>query len=420
MQSKTFNIISLGCKVNSYECGAVSAIFFENGWLENEIDPEVYIINTCSVTSTADQKSRQHIRAFKEKHPDCIVVVMGCYAQKAHKFIIDSLGADIVTGTSHKNQIYDFVMQFKKDHIKHDYADSDVFKFDYEEICQTAYCENVRAYLKIQDGCSNFCTYCLIPYLRGKMRSRDFSQIIKEAHEIVSKGYQEIVLTGIHVGGYGKDLKDHSFYDVVNELTKIDGLKRITISSIEESEIGDDLISLYKSAPNMAHHIHIPLQSGSKAVLEMMNRHYNKTGFLTTIKKLKQACPDIAITTDVIVGFPGETDEMFEETVNFIKEVGFAQLHVFPYSLREGTVAAKLPNQIDPKIKKARAKVLRDLSNELFNDFSNQFKGQTLDVLVESCDEEKNICYGHTSNYINISFKGDKELINKIIPVKFE
>lgn len=418
MKKNSFYVHSLGCKVNAYECSAIKSKLKNAGYVLNSEDPEIIIINTCSVTSTADQKSRQHIRSFKNNHPDSIIVVMGCYAQKAHKFIYDDLKADIIVGNSNKDKLFDLIETYKKDRIRIDLTQDNTSKFDYEEICQTAYSENVRAYLKIQDGCDNFCSYCIIPYLRGRVRSRSFQQILKEANEIVRQGFKEIVLTGIHVGGYGKDLKEYSFYDVVDALTNIDGLKRLTISSIEASEIDDRLIKLYKTKDNLAHHIHIPLQSGSETILKLMNRHYDKDKFLEKITKLKKECKDIAITTDVIVGFPGETDDLFNETYEFIKKAGFAQLHVFPYSIREGTKASKMDGQVLPEIKKQRAKKLRDLSDELYEKFLKENEGKTLDVLIESYDDDKKTVKGHTSNYINLTIPGSKDMVNTIIKVK--
>ncbi len=418
MKKNSFYVHSLGCKVNAYECSAIKSKLINAGYVLNSEDPEIIIINTCSVTSTADQKSRQHIRSFKNNHPDSIIVVMGCYAQKAHKFIYDDLKADIIVGNSNKDKLFDLIETYKKDRIRIDLTQDNTSKFDYEEICQTAYSENVRAYLKIQDGCDNFCSYCIIPYLRGRVRSRSFQQILKEANEIVRQGFKEIVLTGIHVGGYGKDLKEYSFYDVVDALTNIDGLKRLTISSIEASEIDDRLIKLYKTKDNLAHHIHIPLQSGSETILKLMNRHYDKDKFLEKITKLKKECKDIAITTDVIVGFPGETDDLFNETYEFIKKAGFAQLHVFPYSIREGTKASKMDGQVLPEIKKQRAKKLRELSDEWYEKFLKENEGKTLDVLIESYDDDKKTVKGHTSNYINLTIPGSKDMVNTIIKVK--
>ncbi len=416
----TFKIFSLGCKVNSYECASLKALFLDAGYSEssNE-DCDIALINTCSVTATADQKSRQHIRKLKNEYPHAIIIVMGCYSQGHHEFVKDDIKADIVVGTSNRSQIPELIKQFKQDHKPIDLTEANPRKFDYEELSLTSYAENVRAYLKIQDGCDNFCSYCLIPLVRGKMRSRNKDNIIQEAKELLTKGYKEIVLTGIHVGGYGRDLSDYTFSNLVDELTLLKGLERLTISSIEESEIDDKLITLIKERTNIARHLHIPLQSGSEEVLKRMHRKYDKKAFLDKIKRIKLAVPDIAITTDVIVGFPGETDEEFIETSNFIKEVGFSMLHVFPFSPREGTLASKMPNQIPPLVKKERTKSLIELSNSLWEEYKNRFNGKTLHVLIENYDEKNKVIRGHSENYIEVSLSGTKDQINTIIEVKY-
>ena len=417
---KRFSFLSLGCKVNFYENSALRSVFLSRGYLEDDINPDIIVINTCSVTATADQKSRQHIRSLRKKHPHSIICVMGCYAQKNHKFILESCGADIITGTSNRNKIPEYIDKFLIDHEKVDYTKDNPRSFSYEEISLTSFSENVRAYLKIQDGCNQFCTYCIIPHVRGVSRSRNFDAVINEAKEIVNNGFKEIVLTGIHVGGYGRDLKDKSFSDLLEALSNIEGLKRITISSIDSHEIDDKLIELLKTKDNIAHHIHICLQSGSNSVLKRMNRHYDTDSFLDVCRRVKEAIPDVAITTDVIVGFPGESEEEFKESFDFIKKCGFAMLHVFPFSPREGTLAARMKGQISPEIKKKRAKILLDLSDELWDKFLNENNGRYFDVLVESYDEDKELLFGHTSNYIGVSFKGKREDINKIINVKYD
>ena len=419
MENRTFFLYCLGCKVNSYENSALRSIFLARGYKEDNINPDIIVINTCSVTATADQKSRQHIRSLRKKHPNSVLCVMGCYSQKMHEFVINELNADIVIGTNHRSELAKYIDQYYIDHIKRDYTEDNPFKFSYEEMSITSFSENVRSYLKIQDGCNNFCTYCLIPYLRGKTRSRDFDTIIKEAKEIVNNGFKEIVLTGIHVGGYGKDLNNHTFSDLVEALSDIEGLKRITISSIDEAEIDDKLIELFKTRDNLAHHIHVCLQSGSSSVLKRMNRHYNTEEFYNKISKIKEACPDVAITTDVIVGFPQESEEEFNETYEFIKKCNFAMLHVFPFSPREGTIAAKMKGQISSEIKKDRTQKLIKLSNSLWNQFLLDNNNKEMDILVESYDENTKMCYGHSSNYIGFSFKGKREDINQIIKVKF-
>ena len=411
---KTFTTISLGCKVNAYEISALSSRLKEHGFKEDNNNPDVAIINTCSVTSTADQKSRQHIRKLINNYPNAIVVVMGCYSQGHHKFIFDEIKPNIVVGTSHRSDLVDLILKADKSTYL-DLTEDNSRTFEYEELGITNLSENVRSYLKIQDGCDNFCSYCLIPLRRGKARNRNHDLIVKEANYLVNEGYQEIVLTGIHVGGYQKDNPTDSFSNLVNDLLNIKDLYRLRISSIEESEIDDKLIELINTNDKLANHFHIPLQSGSDTVLKRMNRKYNKAQFLNKIKMIKKACPDVALTTDVIVGFPGESEEEFNETYEFIKECGFNMLHVFPFSSREGTAASKMPNQIDPKIKKQRALTLIELSNELWNEYTNKFVNKEVEVLVEQFDSINKVNIGHTSNYLEVKIPDNENKVGKIV-----
>lgn len=419
MNNLTFFVYSLGCKVNNYEAHAVQQLFLEKGMVYDNNNPDVIVINTCAVTHVSEQKSRQHIRHFKKQFPHAVIVVMGCYSQKESSYCTNQLEADIVVGTTNKYLIYDLLIKYLNNHEKICLINKNIKEFKYEEICQTAYIENVRSYLKIQDGCNNFCSYCLIPYLRGKPRSRSLVDIVNEAKHIVSLGIKEIVVSGIHIGSYGYDLENVNFAILIEQLLKIDNLKRLTISSIEASEISDDFINLYLKYPNLAKHIHIPLQSGSEKILKLMNRKYNKKEFLSVIKKLKNIVPDIAITTDVIVGFPGESDENFKETYDFIKEAGFAQLHVFPFSKRENTLAYHLKNQVDEQIKKSRAKLLRDLSSELYEAFKNTQNNKTLNVLIESYNPKTNKYFGHSENYIGVELSSDTNIINTIQTITY-
>ena len=412
---KTYTTISLGCKVNAYEISALTSRLQELGYKEDNIYPDVAIINTCSVTATADQKSRQHIRKLINNYPHAIVVVMGCYSQGQHEFIKNEIKADIITGTSHRDQLIEILQNYKKGDDLIDLTESNPRFFKYEELGQTTHFENVRAYLKIQDGCDNFCSYCLIPYRRGKARSRALIDVVNEAESIVKKGYKEIVLTGIHVGGYGKDLENTSFSALVESLLDIKNLYRLRISSIEESEIDDHLIELINERDNLANHFHIPLQSGSDSVLKRMNRKYNKEQFLNKIKLIKEACPNVALTTDVIVGFPGESEEEFMESYDFIKECGFNMIHCFPFSSREGTVASKMKEQIDPKIKKERNLRLIELSNKLWDEYTDKFVNKEVEVLVEQYDEVNRCNIGHTSNYIEVHIPGDKPLVGQVV-----
>lgn len=411
---KTFTTISLGCKVNAYEISALSSRLKEHGFKEDNNNPDVAIINTCSVTSTADQKSRQHIRKLINNYPNAIVVVMGCYSQGHHKFIFDEIKPNIVVGTNHRSDLVDLILKADKSTYL-DLTEDNSRTFEYEELGITNLSENVRSYLKIQDGCDNFCSYCLIPLRRGKARNRNHDLIVKEANYLVNEGYQEIVLTGIHVGGYQKDNPTDSFSNLVNDLLNIKDLYRLRISSIEESEIDDKLIELINTNDKLANHFHIPLQSGSDTVLKRMNRKYNKAQFLNKIKMIKKACPDVALTTDVIVGFPGESEEEFNETYEFIKECGFNMLHVFPFSSREGTAASKMPNQIDPKIKKQRALKLIELSNELWDEYTNKFVNKEVEVLVEQFDPINKVNIGHTSNYLEVKIQDNENKVGKIV-----
>ena len=410
----TFYTYTLGCKVNSYESSAVASYLLGDGFIYSEDNPDVVIINTCSVTHVADQKSRQHIRKFRKLYPNAIIVVMGCYAQGNGEYIKNECGADIVIGTSHRNEISKLIKEFAKNHAKIQEIELNPRCFSYEELGIASYSENIRAYLKIQDGCDNFCSYCIVPYRRGKARSRDFDIVVKEAKELVEKGYKEIVLTGIHVGMYGKDIGT-SFSNLVEELTKIDNLYRIRISSIEESEIDDKLIDLVANNPKVAKHLHIPLQSGSDPILKRMCRKYNTEEFYNKLHKIKSLLPNVCFTTDLIVGFPGETEEDFINSYNFIKKVGFNQIHVFPYSPREGTVAASFKDQIDPRIKGMRVDRILELSDELWDKYCKENVNQEVEVIIEKYDT-KNKCYiGHSSNYLLLQIKDDNLEVGSIV-----
>lgn len=416
-----FKIISLGCKVNSYECASLSSMLQKRGYFEcGNKTPDIVIINTCSVTATADQKSRQHIRKMMKEYPNAICVVMGCYSQGNKEYIEKEIGPHILVGTSNRDRISDFIDMFIKNGTKIVAVDDKPRFFDYEEMGITSFTDNVRAYLKIEDGCDNFCSYCLIPLRRGRMRSRAKENVIAEAKYLINEGYKEIVLTGIHVGGYGQDLEGTSFSNLVSELANLDGLRSLRISSIEESEIDDALITLVTENNVLAKHLHIPLQSGSDSVLKRMNRKYDSAQFVSKLQTLRSRLPDIALTTDVIVGFPGETDEEFEETIETIKKCDFNMLHVFPFSAREGTKAFLMKDQVAPNVKKERVHRLLDLSNELWDKYTNKFIDKDLEVLIEKYDEENRIASGHTSNYIDIKFNANNAKPGDIVVVNIQ
>lgn len=415
-------VFTLGCKVNTYESTALENLLQARGY-EPAIDeePDVVVINTCSVTSTSDQKSRQHIRSLIAKHPHAIIVAMGCYTQMAHTFVRDIPGVHIVVGTSHRGEIPDLIEEFKATGKVRDVVEEKTREFDYEPLNVTSYSDNARAFLKIQDGCDNYCSYCIIPFARGKMRSRVKEDILREVHRLSDQGYREIVLTGIHTAGYGNDFGDYHFVDLVRDILASEPrLFRLRISSIEDTEINDEFIELLKHNETIARHLHIPLQSGSTSVLKRMNRKYDTSYFLNVLKKIRQAVPDIAITTDVIVGFPGETDAEFQETVDFIKTAGFSQLHVFPFSPRSGTAAARMKDQVDGNVKKQRVQALLTLSDQLHEAYSSRFVGQTMEIIVEDRDPETLLWRGHSSNYLQGTLQSDEDLRGKIVKIQYK
>ena len=406
---KTFSVINIGCKVNAYELSAISSLLIKEGFKEDNTNPDVVIINTCSVTATADQKSRQHIRKMQKLYPHAVIAVMGCYAQGNHKFIEEEIKPTILLGTSHRRDVIELINKALKDGGNYKVIEENTRQYEYEELGITSYTDNVRAFLKVQDGCNNFCTYCIVPYRRGKMRSRNKDNVINEAKYLVEQGYQEIVLSGIHVGGYGQDLKDCSFSSLINELLKIPNLKSLRISSIEESEIDDQLINLVKEKDNLAKHLHVPLQSGSNKILKLMNRKYTREQFISRVKQIKSLVPNVMISGDVIVGFPHETEEDFMDTYHLCEEC-FDMLHVFPYSARPGTVAARMDEQISPEVKKERSKRLINLSNRLYEKYANRFIGQEISVLVEKYDENLQAYVGHTSNYLEVKIPKESKV----------
>ena len=416
---KTVAFHTLGCKVNTYESNAMLKIFNEAGYQEVDFKQvaDVYVINTCTVTNTGDSKSRQMIRKAIRKNPKATICVVGCYSQTAPEEIEKIEGVGVVLGTQYRSDIVKYVdehlgtgeMVIKVDNVMNlrKFEDLNIDRF-----------KNTRAFLKIQDGCNNFCTYCIIPYARGRVRSRQKESVLNQAQRLVDNGYVEIVLTGIHTAGYGEDLDDYSLYELLVDLVKIKGLKRLRISSIETSQISDEIIDLIGSNEIIVDHLHVPLQAGSDATLKRMNRKYTTAEYLEKINKIRSYLPNIAFTTDVIVGFPGETDEEFEETYNFIKQVNYSELHVFPYSPRKNTPAAKMKDQVNDQIKHERANRLLQLSKELNHEFALKQIGETLKVLFEKRDGEYLI--GHAGDYLKVKVKTADNLIGEIVTIKID
>lgn len=416
---KTVAFHTLGCKVNTYESNAMLKIFQDAGYQEVDFKEvaDVYVINTCTVTNTGDSKSRQMIRKAIRKNPEAVVCAVGCYSQVAPEDIEQIEGIGVVLGTQYRKEIVDLAEEYQKTNQKIVKVDSVKNLRKFEDLNIDRF-KNTRAFLKIQDGCNNFCTYCIIPYARGRVRSRKPESVLKQAELLVSRGYVEIVLTGIHTAGYGEDLENYSFYDLLVDLVKIKGLKRLRISSIETSQITDEIIDLIGSNDIIVDHLHVPLQSGCDATLKRMNRKYTTEQYLEKINKIRSYLPNIAFTTDVIVGFPGETDEEFQATYDFIKKVNYSQLHVFPYSPRKNTPAAKMKDQVNDQVKHQRVERLLELSKQLNYDFAMKQIDKTLKVLFEKRSGDYLI--GHASDYLQVKVKTNENLIGEIVNIKIE
>lgn len=406
-----FYIYTLGCKVNTYESNIMRDNLLNSGYIEGSIDnSDIYIINTCTVTNTSDNKSLKVIRRVLREHPEAITIAVGCMVQVNSELLKD-LGVSIVLGNKDKSKIVDYIQQYKIN--KRNITDIvDIMGVEFEDMCLNNF-NKARAFVKIEDGCENYCSYCIIPYARGKVRSKKPEKALEEIKKLVKDGHKEIVLTGIHTGHY--NYQDCSFADLLRQIIKIDGLKRLRISSIEITEITDEIIDLFKESDILVDHMHIPLQSGSNEILKSMNRKYDKQYFIDKIEKIRKVRPDISITTDVIVGFPGETDELFKETMETIKKIKFSKIHVFPFSLRKGTKAEELPNHIDNTIKKKRVKELINLSKELEIEYMNKFINKEMSFLPEIYKDGYLI--GHTGNYLQIKTMGNSKLLNKLVNV---
>lgn len=418
----TIAYYTLGCKVNNYETEAISELFKKAGYTRVNFEDiaDVYVINTCTVTNTGDRKSRKMIRQAIRRNPDAIVCVTGCYAQTKPNEIAQIEGVDIIIGTNGRERIVDLVEQYRKNREPITFV-KDVFRdVEFENLPVMFYESRTRANLKIQEGCYNFCTFCIIPFARGKMRSKKPEDVIREIQNLVNHGHLEIILTGIHTGGYGVDFDNYDLADLISDIeSNVNGIKRLRISSIEISQISDKMINVMKKSKILANHLHIPLQSGSDTVLQRMNRKYTTNEYYAKIEEIRSHFPDIAITTDVIVGFPGETEEEFQETYSFIKKVGYSSLHVFPYSKRSGTKAARMANQIPDIIKSVRVNELLALSDELAQKYVAMFQDQVLDVIFEekSIEENEIFMVGHSSNYIKVKVKYDENKLGKEVPV---
>ncbi|MBS4536880.1 tRNA (N(6)-L-threonylcarbamoyladenosine(37)-C(2))-methylthiotransferase MtaB [Clostridium sp. D2Q-11] len=417
---KTVAFYTLGCKVNQYETDAMAEIFRNKGYevIDSEEKSDIYVINTCSVTNLGERKSRQFIRRSKKTNPQAVICVVGCYAQISPEEVINIEGVDLILGTKDKNRIVDLCEEAGRENKKINAVENIMKTTKFEEMSSNSIQENTRAYIKIQEGCNQFCSYCIIPYARGPIRSRELKNIINEAKALVEKGFKEIVLTGIHVASYGKDLGDNRLIDVIEEVHKIEGLKRIRLSSIEPTLITDEFMNRLTKLNKICPHFHLSLQSGSDTVLERMNRKYNTDDYRERVQLIRKYMKDAAITTDIIVGFPSESEIEFQQTYNFVKEIKFAQVHVFKYSPREGTPAAKHNNQVHGSVKNDRSKKLTDLVEKQAKMFMEDFLNTSRGILVETESRKPGYVEGYTDNYIRVLVKGSKDLQNEIINVK--
>ena len=411
-----FQIYTLGCKVNTYESNVMRDALLNKGYFEVGLKEkaDITIINTCTVTNTADSKSMKVIRQAIRRNENAIIVVCGCLVQNKKEEVSKIDGVDIVIGNINKSKIVDYIEKYIEEK-KQEVDVRNIMDTNFEPMMLNNF-NKTRAFVKIQDGCNNFCSYCIIPYTRGNVRSKDKQSVLKEIQLLVDEGHKEVVLTGIHTGNYGAEFADYKFADLLKDIVKIDKLERLRISSIEITEINDDVMEVIKENNILVDHMHIPLQSGSDVVLKRMNRKYDKEYFINKIKKLRKIRPNISITTDVIVGFPGETKEEFEETIETIKKIEFTKLHVFPYSKREGTKAAVMDGQVDENIKKKRVKILLQLSKKLEYNYMEKFIGKKVIFIPEMAKEEYII--GHTGNFLNVKYRGNKNDLNKDIEVK--
>lgn len=410
---------TLGCKVNQYETNVMMNMFEKKGYeiVDFHEVADVYVINTCTVTNMSDRKSRQMLRRAKQKNPNSILCAVGCYAQVAKEELAKMEEIDIILGTAEKREICEKVEEYdaKEKVIA---VDSIMKLHPYETYPGVAYSKHARAEIKIQDGCDRFCSYCLIPYARGPVRSRNPEEILEEIQKILQKGAKEIVLTGIHISSYGKDFpeKKPTLIDLLEQIQQIKGIQRIRLGSLEPRIVTDDFVHRLQALPSVCHHFHLSLQSGCDETLQRMNRKYTTEEFRAIVTRLRKAMPDVALTTDVIVGFPGETEEEFAQTKAFLEEIQFSKMHIFPYSKRKGTLAATYPNQVSEEKKEERSNCLISLSNRFEKAFAEAYLGKPVEVLFENETE------GHTGNYIKVIRKqiGTPNEFQTVIPTSWQ
>lgn len=408
---------TLGCKVNQYETEGVLEMFKQKGYSIVDFNrfADVYVINTCTVTNLSDRKSRQMISKAKSINNNSVIVVMGCYAQVSPEDVGRIEGVSLIIGTKDRHKVVDLVEEFLKNKQQTNIVNDILRHKDYEDLNIISFENRTRGFIKIQEGCAEFCSYCIIPYARGPVRSRSMESIIKEVNTLADNGFKEVVLTGIHVSSYGKDLDNIELINVIKEISEIEGIKRIRLGSLEPMHTTNDFIKELIRYEKVCPHFHISLQSGSDETLKRMHRKYNSSKYKEIIDTIRKYYKDVSITTDIMVGFPGETKEEFEDSLIFAKEINFSKIHVFKYSPRKGTPAAKYPDQIDPRVKEERSKRMIELSNKCENEFLKKHIGREVDVLFEQVyKKDKHYIEGLTGNYINVVAEGDSSLIGEL------
>ena len=407
---------NLGCKVNAYEVEAMQQLL-ENAGYETvpfEEGADVYVINTCTVTNIADRKSRQMLHKAKKMNPDAIVVATGCYAQADTEKLKEDTAVDLILGNNQKTQIVEALEEYEKEHAKQVQVIEINHTKEYEELSISSTAEHVRAYIKVQDGCNQFCTYCIIPFARGRVRSRKIEEVLSEVETLAAKGYKEVVLTGIHLSSYGVDdrkassfleLKGRPLLELLTAANAVEGIERIRLGSLEPRIITEEFVAHLAALPKVCPHFHLSLQSGCDETLRRMNRHYTSEQYLEGVHILRRYYENPAITTDIIVGFPGETEEEFAETLAFAETAAFAQIHVFKYSRRKGTVADKMPEQLSEQEKAGRSDRLLAVTEQLSETYRRQFIGQVTQVLLEEMTEidGENYVIGYTSRYVRVA-----------------
>lgn len=416
----TVSFTTLGCKVNQFETEAMTELLEKEGFevLPTGEQSDIYIINTCAVTKESERKSRQFINKAKRINPNALVVAVGCSVQLNGEKLNKETDVDIIIGTKHKGNIGRLIKEKLNDvEIKPDVIEEFYGREDFEELKISTVHDKTRANIKIQDGCSQFCSYCIIPYVRGPIRSRKHDDIVEEIKKVAANGYKEIVLNGIHISSYGRDIQEQdALIKLIEAINEIEGIERIRLGSLEPKLITEDFVKRYSKLDKVCDHFHLSLQSGSDTVLQRMNRKYTTAEYKNNVGIIRKYMPEAGITTDIIVGFPGETEEEFNETLEFVKDIKFSRIHVFKYSVREGTKAAEMSNQVNDSIKAQRSKILIDLADSISNEFMKQFIGRKMPILVET-EKKENLFEGYTTNYLKVLLKNDINIKNKIVDV---